>query len=47
MGSTSDGGVSDGSDPLVLRRFLVVELASLRCASDLICLRSALEALRV
>ncbi len=47
MGSTSEGGVSEGSEVLVLRRFLAVEAASLRCASDLMCLRSALEALRV
>lgn len=47
MGSTSEGGVSEGSEVLVLRRFLAVEVASLRCASDLMCLRSALEALRV
>ena len=47
MGSTSEGGLSEGSDESVMRRFLVVEAASLRCASDLICFRSALEALRV
>ena len=46
-GSMSDDGVSVGSRVSVLRRFLVVEAASLRCASDLMCLRSALDALRI
>ncbi len=47
IGSVSEGGLSERSEVSVMRRFLVVEAASLRCASDLMCFKSALEALRV
>ena len=46
-GSISEDRAVDGSDVSALRRFLDVDEASLRSTSDLMCFRSALEALRV